>query len=318
MITKLSALSAMTTIVSDTADIASVRRIRPTDCTTNPSIVFKAVSIPEFEETFQEAIAWGEGQNFSEEYRVRAIADRLAVSIGAALVEIVPGRVSTEVDADFSFDVHGSIARAESIIADYERRNIPRERILVKLAATWEGVQATKILQQKGIDCNLTLIFNKVQAIACADAGAFLISPFVGRITDWCQKLNGVSSYPIEQDPGVISVREIYNYYKANNVKTVVMGASFRSQSQVEALAGCDCLTVAPEILEGLKSNFGPVKRILSPDKFQPEAAIEINEAGFRWEMNQDAMATELLASGIRGFAADLIRLHDLIRKKLA
>ena len=317
MITKLNALSAMTTVVSDTADIASVRRINPTDCTTNPSIVFKAVSNPEFKETFQEAIAWGERQNFCEEYCVRAIADRLAVSVGAALVEIVPGRVSTEVDADFSFDVQGSITQAQSIIADYESRNIPRERILVKLAATWEGAQATKILQQRGIDCNLTLIFNKVQAIACADAGAFLISPFVGRITDWYKKFNGISSYPIEQDPGVISVREIYNYYKANNVKTVIMGASFRSQSQVEALAGCDCLTVAPEILEGLKSSFGPINRILSPDNFRSEAAIEINEARFRWEMNQDAMATELLTSGIRGFAADLIKLHDLIRKKL-
>ena len=313
MATKLDALRKMTKVVADTGDVESVRRLKPTDCTTNPSILLKAVNMPEFEYTFQEAIAWGERQNLNKANRIKVIADHLAVSVGAALVEFIPGRISTEIDADLSFDVNGSIKRAENIIADYESRKILRDRVLVKLAATWEGIQAAKVLQAKGIDCNLTLIFNKSQAIACADAGVFLISPFVGRITDWYKSYNGASTYTIEQDPGVISVREIYNYYKANNIKTIVMGASFRSVDQIEALAGCDSLTIAPKILTELGSTYGGIERRLSPDIFHPEEAIKMNETSFRWSMNEDAMATELLASGIRGFALDLIKLYKLI-----
>lgn len=317
MKTKLDTLRTMTTIVADTGDIEAVRRLKPIDCTTNPSIVLKALSTPEFENTIKEALAWGGRQNGNAEVRVSAIADRLAVSVGAELSEIVPGRVSTEVDADLSFDAKGSIERAEAIIADYEARSISRDRILVKLASTWEGIRAAAVLQKKGINCNLTLLFNKAQAIACADAGVFLISPFVGRITDWYKKSSGTSFYPPEEDPGVISVRNIYNFYKAHDIKTVVMAASFRSTGQIEALAGCDRLTIAPNLLDELAGSDGSVDRVLSPDCFQPEPAVGIDETRFRWEMNEDAMATEMLAAGIRGFAEDLEKLREIIRAKL-
>ena len=228
----------------------------------------------------------------------------------------MPGRVSTEVDADLSFDLGGSIARAEQIIDDYAERQISRERILVKLAATWEGIRAAERLQRAGIDCNLTLVFHKAQAIACADAGVFLISPFVGRIYDWYVKSSG-QKYTPEEDPGVLSVRGIYNYYKAHGIATVVMGASFRSTGQIAALAGCDRLTIAPNLLEELAASDGPLERKLSPDRFEPEPAVEMDERRFRWEMNEDAMATEMLAAGIRGFAKDLGKLRDILRQKL-
>ncbi|MFO1141654.1 MAG: transaldolase [Amaricoccus sp.] len=316
MASKLDQLREMTTVVADTGDIEAVRRLKPVDCTTNPSIVLKALGSPEFEDTMEEAVAWGSRQNGGSEARVAAVADRLAVSVGSALAAIVPGRVSTEVDADLSFDVGASIARAEEIIHDYSDRQIGRERILVKLASTWEGIRAAEELQKKGIDCNLTLLFSKVQAIACADAGVFLISPFVGRISDWYKKSTG-KAYEPEEDPGVQSVRGIYNYYKANDVSTVVMGASFRSVGQIEALAGCDRLTIAPNFLEELAASEGPVERRLSPDSFEPEAAVEMDERRFRWEMNEDAMATEMLASGIRAFAKDLGKLREIVRQKL-
>lgn len=318
MTTKLDTLRTMTTVVADTGDIEAVRRLKPIDCTTNPSIVLKALSTPDFEDTIKEAIDWGTRQNGSTEALVGAIADRLAVSVGVALSEIVPGRVSTEVDANLSFDTKGSVARAEAIIADYEARNISRDRILVKLASTWEGIRAAALLQENGINCNLTLLFNKAQAIACADAGVFLISPFVGRITDWYKKSSGTSSYPPGEDPGVISVRGIYNYYKAHDIKTVVMGASFRSTGQIEALAGCDRLTIAPNFLEELAASDGSLDRVLSPDRIQPEPTVGIDETRFRWEMNEDAMATEMLSAGIRGFAADLENLRNIVREKMA
>ncbi|MFO1210319.1 MAG: transaldolase [Amaricoccus sp.] len=316
MASKLDQLREMTTVVADTGDIEAVRRLKPVDCTTNPSIVLKALGSPEFEDTMKEAVAWGARQNGGSEARVAAVADRLAVSVGSALAAIVPGRVSTEVDADLSFDVGASIARAEEIIQDYSDRQIGRERILVKLASTWEGIKAAEELQKKGIDCNLTLLFSKAQAIACADAGVFLISPFVGRISDWYKKSTG-KSYEPEEDPGVLSVRGIYNYYKANGIPTVVMGASFRSTGQIEALAGCDRLTIAPNFLEELAASDGPLERKLSPDGFEPEAAVEMDEKRFRWEMNEDAMATEMLAGGIRAFAKDLGKLREIVRQKL-
>lgn len=253
---KLDQLREMTTVVADTGDIDAVRRLKPVDCTTNPTIVLKALGSSEFAGALDEAVAWGRSQAGSEEERVKAVADRLAVSVGAALSEIVPGRVSTEVDADLSFDQAGSIDRAKAIIADYAARGIGRERILVKLASTWEGIRAAEQLQKAGIDCNLTLLFNRAQAIACAEAGVFLISPFVGRITDWYKKATG-EAYTPETDPGVLSVREIYGYYKANDIKTIVMGASFRSTGQIEALAGCDRLTIAPALLEELAAAEG-------------------------------------------------------------
>ena len=316
MNSKLDQLRSMTTVVADTGDIEAVRWLKPVDCTTNPSIVLKALGTPEFDDTMNEAVAWGVRQNAGAEARVAAVADRLAVSVGAALAEIVPGRVSTEVDADLSFDAAASIARAEEIIADYATRQIGRDRILVKLASTWEGIRAAGALQKKGIDCNLTLLFSKAQAIACADAGVFLISPFVGRIYDWYVKSTG-QKYTPEEDPGVLSVRGIYNYYKAHGIATVVMGASFRSTGQIAALAGCDRLTIAPNLLEELAASDGPLERKLSPDRFEFEKAVEMDERRFRWEMNEDAMATEMLSAGIRGFARDLEKLRDIVRQKL-
>ena len=314
---KLDQLREMTTVVADTGDIEAVRRLKPIDCTTNPSIVLKALGTPEFADTMAEAVAWGSRQAGETEARVAAVADRLAVSVGAALTELVPGRVSTEVDADLSFDSAASIKRAKQIVEDYAERQISRERVLVKLAATWEGIRAAEELQKSGIDCNLTLVFHKAQAIACADAGVYLISPFVGRIYDWYKKATG-RTYAPEEDPGVLSVRNIYNYYKTHGISTVVMGASFRSSGQIEALAGCDRLTIAPNLLEELAASDGPLERKLSPDRFDPDETINMGEKHFRWEMNEDAMATEMLAAGIRAFAKDLTALRDIVRQKLS
>lgn len=316
MVSKLDSLRTMTTVVADTGDVEAVRRLKPVDCTTNPSIVLKALGTPEFTDTVSEAVAWGSRQAGDTEARVAAVADRLAVSVGAALAALVPGRVSTEVDADLSFDTGASIARAERIIDDYAERQIGRERILVKLAATWEGIRAAEQLQRSGIDCNLTLLFHQAQAIACADAGVFLISPFVGRITDWYSKAQGKTFAP-DEDPGVVSVREIYRYYKAHGIPTVVMGASFRSTGQIEALAGCDRLTISPALLQQLEESEGPVGRRLDPDRHEAVEAVEMDEKRFRWEMNEDAMATEMLAGGIRAFARDLASLRDIVRQRL-
>ena len=316
MVSKLDSLRTMTTVVADTGDVEAVRRLKPVDCTTNPSIVLKALGTPEFTDTVSEAVAWGSRQAGDSEARVAAVADRLAVSVGAALAALVPGRVSTEVDADLSFDTGASIARAERIIDDYAERQISRERILVKLAATWEGIRAAEQLQRSGIDCNLTLLFHKAQAIACADAGVFLISPFVGRITDWYSKAQGKTFAP-DEDPGVVSVREIYRYYKAHGIPTVVMGASFRSTGQIEALAGCDRLTISPALLQQLEESEGTVERRLDPDRHEAVDVVEMDERRFRWEMNEDAMATEMLAGGIRAFARDLASLRDIVRQRL-
>lgn len=313
MPSKLDQLRSMTTVVADTGDIEAVRRLKPVDCTTNPSIVLKALESPDFAEAMTEAVSWGAKQSGDREAQ---IADRLAVSVGATLVGLVPGRVSTEVDADLSFDTKASIARATAMIAQYAERGIGRERILVKLAATWEGIRAAEVLQKAGIDCNLTLVFSRVQAIACADAGVFLISPFVGRITDWYSKSMARTFTP-EEDPGVQSVRDIYNYYKAHGIKTVVMGASFRSTGQIEALAGCDRLTISPALLQQLGESDGAVARKLSPDNFAAVEKINMDERAFRWALNEDAMATEMLASGIRGFAKDLVKLREIVRQKL-
>ncbi len=313
MATKLDQLRSMTTVVADTGDIEAVRRLKPVDCTTNPSIVLKALESPDFSEAMAEAVAWGKTQSGDREAQ---IADRLAVSVGAALAGLVPGRVSTEVDADLSFDTAASITKAKAMIAQYADRGIGRERILVKLAATWEGIRAAEVLQKEGIDCNLTLVFAKAQAIACADAGVFLISPFVGRITDWYGKSLNRTFTP-DEDPGVQSVRDIYNYYKAHGIKTVVMGASFRSTGQIEALAGCDRLTISPALLQQLGESDGVVERKLSPDTFAAVDKIAMGERDFRWALNEDAMATEMLASGIRGFAKDLVKLREIVRHKL-
>ena len=316
MASKLDQLREMTTVVADTGDIRAVEKLKPVDCTTNPSIVLKALSTDMFDDAFDAAIKWGKEQGGAKDDVVAAVASRLAIDVGAALVKLVPGRVSTEVDADLSFDTDASVAKAREIIKAYEDRGIGRERILIKLASTWEGIRACEILQKEGIDCNLTLLFSKCQAIACADAGAFLISPFVGRILDWYKKDTG-ETYTSETDPGVLSVRSIYNYYKANGIKTVVMGASFRNTGEIEGLAGCDRLTISPNLLEELAADEGKLERKLTPDVFEAEDRIEMDEKTFRWMMNEDPMATEKLAEGIRNFAKDLGKLRTLVAEKL-
>lgn len=316
MTSKLEQLRSMTVVVADSGDIEAVARLKPVDCTTNPSIVLKAIGTPAFADKFKEAVAWGEKQSGNPDAVVAAVADRLAISVGAALAELVPGRVSTEVDADLSFNTEASIAKAHSIIAAYKERGIERDRILIKLASTWEGIRAAEVLQSEGIDCNLTLLFSQAQAIACAEAKVFLISPFVGRILDWHKKATG-QDYTAETDPGVISVRNIYNYYKANGIQTIVMGASFRNTGEIEALAGCDRLTIAPNLLDELDKADGKLERKLSPENFKAEPIQSLDEPSFRWMLNEDQMATEKLSDGIRAFAKDLHALRDLVRKEL-
>lgn len=317
MTSKLEQLRSMTTVVADTGDIEAVTRLKPVDCTTNPTIVLKALGTPMFADAVKEAITWGKTQNGGSDAVISAVADRLAISVGAALANIVPGRVSTEVDADLSFDTEASIAKARGIIAAYKERGIERDRILIKLASTWEGIKAAEVLQTEGIDCNLTLLFSKAQAIACADAKVFLISPFVGRILDWYKKSTG-QEYTAETDPGVISVRQIYNYYKANGIETIVMGASFRNAGEIEALAGCDRLTISPALLDELDKDQGKLVRKLSPDNITEDPFQPIDEKSFRWMLNEDAMATEKLAEGIRSFAKDLVALRTMVKKELA
>lgn len=316
MASKLEQLRDMTTVVADTGDIQAVARLKPIDCTTNPTLVLKAIGTDTFNDVVDEAIAWGKKSSLAGDAAVAAVADRLAISVGAELVKLVPGRVSTEADADLSFDIEGSIAKGREIIKAYEERGIGRERILIKLASTWEGIKAAEVLQKEGIDCNLTLLFSMAQAVACADAGAFLISPFVGRILDWYKKSTG-EDYTAETDPGVLSVRAIYNYYKVHGISTVVMGASFRNIGEIEALAGCDRLTISPALMDELAASDADLPRILSPEKTTPVDKIDMDEKTFRWMMNEDAMATEKLAEGIRAFAKDLGTLRGIVKEKL-
>ncbi|WP_181701692.1 transaldolase [Chthonobacter albigriseus] len=314
---KLEQLKTMTVVVADTGDIDAIKRLQPVDCTTNPTLVLKAVPLPAYERVIADALAWGKGQGGAREAVVGAIADRLAVAVGTELARIVPGRVSTEVDADLSFDTEATVNKARAIIAAYQANGIGREKILIKIAGTWEGIQAAKILQAEGIDCNMTLIFDIAQAIACANADAFLISPFVGRILDWYVKAEG-RTYTAEEDPGVVSVRGIYDYYKTHGIKTVVMAASFRNVGEVEALAGCDRLTISPALLDQLAADTGTLERKLSPDTVATRPArIEQDEKSFRWAMNQNPMATEKLAEGIRMFAKDLKELRSIVAKRM-
>ncbi|WP_068110961.1 transaldolase [Tropicimonas marinistellae] len=310
----LDQLRDMTTVVADTGDVAAVKTYAPVDCTTNPSIVLAALKDPASEALTAREIEAGKTAGKSTE----ELAATLTVAVGAELTKLVPGRVSTEVDARLSFDTEASVARARAIIADYDARGIGRERILIKLASTWEGIRAAEILQKEGIDCNLTLLFSMAQAVACADAGAFLISPFVGRITDWYKKAQGVDGFAPEEDPGVLSVRRIYDYYKSNGIDTVVMGASFRNVEQIKALAGCDNLTIAPKLLDILAKDETALPRVLSPETASGAAPIPMEEATFRWEMNADAMATEKLAEGIRNFDADHRKLIAMVAEKMS
>ncbi len=313
MTSKLEQLRAMTTVVADTGDMDSIRAFKPTNSTTNPSLILKATQMPAYARFVDEAIRWGQKRGAS----LGEVTDRVAINFGAELTTIVPGRVSTEVDADLSFDAEASIAKGRALIAAYEERGIGRGRILIKLASTWEGMKAARQLQSEGIDCNMTLMFSIAQAIAAADAGAFLVSPFVGRILDWHVKAGG-GPYDGESDPGVQSVREIYAYYKTYGLKTVVMGASFRSAAEIEALAGCDRLTISPEWLDHFAKDQGQLARRLDPAKPGPAPArMTMDEKRFRWMLNEDQMATEKLSDGIRVFAQDLGKLRSMIQQRL-
>ena len=307
---RLDQLRDMTVVVADTGDLDAVARLRPIDCTTNPSIVLKALQSEGYAEHFDRVMRDNAGKTAQD------IVDALTIEVGAELVKLVPGRVSTEVEAALSFDTAGSIAKAHGLIAAYEARGIDRDRVLIKLASTWEGIRAAEQLEREGIKCNLTLIFSLAQAVACANAGAFLISPFVGRITDWYKKSTG-ETYTPENDPGVLSVRKIYDYYKSNGIETIVMGASFRTADQIVALAGCDRLTISPALLTELNEDTRPLSRALSADQATGLAPISMEESEFRWAMNEDAMATEKLAEGIRGFHKDTQTLLGLIEKRL-
>ena len=315
MPSKLDQLKTMTTIVADTGDFESIRAHKTTDATTNPTLILKAAQKEDYRHLVDEAIVWGRRRGAV----ASQVADRMAVNFGAEILKIVPGRVSTETDADLSFDVEGLVNKARALIADYESRGIARERVLIKLASTWEGIRAAEILQREKIDCNMTLLFSLCQAAACADAGAFLISPFVGRILDWYVQHTG-KTYTPETDPGVRSVRQIYAYYKAYGIKTVVMGASFRNIGEIEALAGCDRLTISPQLLGELAQDEGDLPRRLDPrgaGKDAP-AKMSLDEKTFRLLLNEDAMATEKLAEGIRTFIKDLNHLRELVSRRLA
>ncbi len=314
MTSVLDQLREMTVVVADTGEVAAVKKYKPIDCTTNPSLVLAALKDPASEALIAREIEAGRKAGKSAE----EVTATLTVAVGAALSELVPGRVSTEVDANLSFDSAASLTRARAIIADYAARGIGKERILIKLASTWEGIRAAETLQKEGIDCNLTLLFSMAQAVACADAGAFLISPFVGRITDWYKKAEGRDSYAPDEDPGVLSVRRIYDYYKSNGIKTVVMGASFRNTDQIKALAGCDNLTISPKLLDDLGNDTATLPRALSPENASGMARVSMDEATFRWQMNADAMATEKLAEGIRNFDKDHQTLIALVAQRLA
>lgn len=309
----LDQLREMTVVVADTGEVAAIKTYKPVDCTTNPSLVLKAMKDPASEALVSREIGAGKNAGLSPE----GVTDVLTVAIGAELTSLVPGRVSTEVDACLSFDTDASLTRARAIVAEYASRGIGKEKILIKLASTWEGIRAAETLQKEGVDCNLTLLFSMAQAVACADAKAFLISPFVGRITDWYKKAEGRDTYDPDEDPGVDSVRRIYDYYKSNGIKTVVMGASFRNTDQIKALAGCDNLTIAPSLLEELGADMSDLPRVLSPSNASGVPSITMDEAAFRWEMNADAMATEKLAEGIRNFDSDHKKLIALIAERM-
>jgi transaldolase len=304
MTSKLDQLKQFTTVVADTGDLDAIARLKPVDATTNPSLLLKAAAMPGYSELLKNAVTAGKGE-------LGLACDHFGVAVGGEILKIIPGRISTEVDARLSFDTQATLNRAERLIGLYEKAGISRERVLIKIASTWEGIRAAEQLEKAGIQCNLTLLFTFAQAQACADAGVFLISPFVGRIYDWYKKAEGRDFFGAE-DPGVQSVTRIYNYYKANAYQTVVMGASFRNIGQIEQLAGCDRLTISPELLQQLADDQQPLARLLSPGQ-AAETKQSLSESQFRWAMNEDAMGTEKLAEGIRLFAHDQEKLENLL-----
>lgn len=318
MSNQLEQLKKMTTVVADTGDIEAIAKYQPVDATTNPSLLLKAVSNPSYQPYIDDAIKWAKQQSSDPAQQMLDTCDKLAVNVGCEILKLVPGRVSTEVDARLSFDTEATIEKARKLIGLYEQAGIGKERILIKIASTWEGIRAAEQLEKEGINCNLTLLFSFAQAVACAEAGVTLISPFVGRILDWYVANTDNDSYAPEQDPGVVSVREIYDYYKAHGYDTIVMGASFRNIGEIQALAGCDRLTIGPALLEELADTDGELPQVLEDHGKTKEPGTVMTSTAFRWELNEDAMATEKLAEGIRKFAADQIKLEELLKPQLA
>lgn len=311
---QLAQLKQMTDVVADTGDIDAIQLYTPLDATTNPSLLLKAAALPRYQPLLSAAKVWAQSQSDDSSEQLNLMVQKLNVLIGTQILRIIPGRISTEVDARLSFDRDATIAQAKRLIALYEEAGISRERVLIKIASTWEGIEAAKALEAQGINCNLTLLFSFAQAAACAEAGVYLISPFVGRILDWFKQNNSDTVYTAENDPGVESVTKIYNYYKANGYKTIVMGASFRNIGEIQQLAGCDRLTISPNLLEELAKTTAPLEQKLTQANGKSEQQkVVLDEKGFRWAMNQDAMATEKLAEGIRNFAADQEKLEKLL-----
>ncbi len=311
MSSKLEQLKTMTDVVADTGDIEAIARFKPLDATTNPSLLYKAAQLPQYSELLDEAL-----NNANND--ISLACDYLAVAIGAEIVKLVPGRVSTEVDARLSFDTDATLSKARQLIELYQAKGVDKSRILIKIASTWEGIRAAEQLEKEGINCNLTLLFNFAQAAACAEAGVTLISPFVGRILDWYKANTDTQEYTSETDPGVLSVSRIYNYYKQHNYSTIVMGASFRNLGEIEGLAGCDRLTISPQLLEALNDDQGKLTpRLDATQTGESIDKVNFDEASFRFAMNADPMATEKVADGIRNFVADQINLEELLKQRL-
>jgi len=317
MTDQFSALAKMTTIVADTGDIEAIKKYKPTDATTNPSLLYQAAQDPQYQHLVDEAIEWAQTQKKGE--LIHNILDRLSVNFGTEITKIVPGLVSTELDSRLSFDTEASVKKARDIISYYKEKGVDKDRILIKMASTWEGLKAAEILEKEGIHVNMTLLFSITQAIAAAQFKATLVSPFVGRILDWHVANSEKKTYSAEEDPGVKSVSEIYRYFKSIGSETVVMGASFRNKGEILALAGCDKLTIAPKLLEELKNSSDPVEQKLDAHQIKKGSVqpIILDEKTFRWELNENAMATEKLSQGIRSFAADTTKLEGVIQKKL-
>jgi transaldolase len=313
MSNQLESLRKITTVVADTGDIEAIKQYKPVDATTNPSLLLKAAQMAQYKPLIEEATAWAKKQSNDPAQQVIDAGDKLSVNIGAEILTTIPGRISTEVDARLSFDTAASVAKAHKLINLYEQAGIGKERVLIKLASTWEGIRAAEELEKAGINCNLTLLFSFAQAQACAEAGVFLISPFVGRILDWYKKSTGKDSYEAAEDPGVVSVTSIYNYYKENGYKTVVMGASFRNVGEILELAGCDRLTISPQLLQELSDTSGEVEAKLVDKGATTTNNEALTEQSFRWAMNEDPMATEKLSEGIRNFAIDQVKLETVL-----
>lgn len=316
----LESLKAWTTVVADTGDFEAIAEHRPQDATTNPSLIYQAAQKPHYQHLVDEALDFALRCAGDPAARGAAFVDRLFVAFGCEILKTVPGRVSTEVDAGLSFDTEGTLAKARRLIGMYQEAGVGRERILIKIASTWEGIRAAEQLEREGINCNLTLLFSFAQAVACAEAGVTLISPFVGRIYDWHRKERGVADIPADEDPGVASVTRIYNHFKKVGYRTQVMGASFRKVDQIVRLAGCDLLTISPDLLEQMEITEGTVRRRLSVEAARASDAekIHLDEKTFRWMHNEDAMATEKLAEGIRKFYADARKLEQYARARVS